>query len=103
VPPGPGYERIALAKATTTIPRIFADSAGNAPAVREYGMEVDMYYIEYRSFNPAIFEMLGVRICGYGPGASDLRAIEDHIGSRTHRSFTAPLRIRSKLTRIRAL
>jgi hypothetical protein len=46
------------------------------------------------SLNPTIFQMLGVRICGYGLGTSDLRAMEDHIDSKDslqlYRTFANP-------------
>jgi hypothetical protein len=65
-----------------------------ARETRKYGVGWTYITQNIGSLNPTIFEMLGVRICGYGLGTSDLRAMEDHIDSRDslllYRTFANP-------------
>ena len=65
-----------------------------ARETRKYGVGWTYITQNIGSLNPTIFDMLGVRICGYGLGTSDLRAIEDHIDSKDslqlYRTFANP-------------
>jgi hypothetical protein len=65
-----------------------------ARETRKYGVGWTYITQNIGSLNPTIFDMLGVRICGYGLGASDLRAMEDHIDSKDslqlYRTFANP-------------
>lgn len=65
-----------------------------ARETRKYGVGWTYITQNIGSLNPTIFEMLGVRICGYGLGTSDLRAMEDHIDSndslQLYRTFANP-------------
>jgi hypothetical protein len=65
-----------------------------ARETRKYGVGWTYITQNIGSLNPTIFEMLGVRICGYGLGSSDLRAMEDHIDSKDslqlYRTFANP-------------
>jgi Helicase HerA, central domain len=65
-----------------------------ARETRKYGVGWTYITQNIGSLNPTIFEMLGVRICGYGLGTSDLRAMEDHIDSKDslqlYRTFANP-------------
>lgn len=65
-----------------------------ARETRKYGVGWTYITQNIGSLNPTIFDMLGVRICGYGLGTSDLRAMEDHIDSKDslqlYRTFANP-------------
>jgi DNA helicase HerA-like ATPase len=65
-----------------------------ARETRKYGVGWTYITQNIGSLNPTIFDMLGVRICGYGLGTSDLRAMEDHIDSKEslqlYRTFANP-------------
>ncbi len=65
-----------------------------ARETRKYGAGWTYITQNIGSLNPTIFDMLSVRICGYGLGTSDLRAIEDHIDSKDslqlYRTFANP-------------
>jgi len=65
-----------------------------ARETRKYGVGWTYITQNIGSLNPTIFDMLGVRICGYGLGTSDLRAMEDHIDSKyslqLYRTFANP-------------
>ena len=68
--------------------------ANCARETRKYGVGWTYITQNIGSLNPTIFSMLGVRICGYGLGASDLHAMEDHIDSKDslqlYRTFANP-------------
>ncbi len=65
-----------------------------ARETRKYGVGWTYITQNIGSLNPTIFDMLSVRICGYGLGTSDLRAMEDHIDSKDslqlYRTFANP-------------
>jgi hypothetical protein len=65
-----------------------------ARETRKYGVGWTYITQNIGSLNPTIFDMLGVRICGYGLGPSDLRAMQDHIDSadslQLYRTFANP-------------
>jgi uncharacterized protein DUF87 len=65
-----------------------------ARETRKYGVGWTYITQNINSLHPAIFDMLGVRVCGYGFGASDLRAMEEHVDSRNsldlYRTFANP-------------
>jgi hypothetical protein len=52
-----------------------------AREIRKYGVGWAYITQNIGSLNLTIFDMLGVRICVYGLGASDLRAMKGHIDS----------------------
>jgi len=53
-----------------------------ARETRKYGVGWAYITQNIRGLNPSIFDMLGVRICGYGLGSSDLRVMADHVDSQ---------------------
>jgi len=65
-----------------------------ARETRKYGVGWTYITQNIASLNPTIFDMLGVRICGYGLGTTDLRAMEDHIDAKDslqlYRTFANP-------------
>jgi len=65
-----------------------------ARETRKYGIGWTYITQNIGGLNPTIFDMLGVRICGFGLGTSDLRAMEDHIDSKDslqlYRTFANP-------------
>jgi hypothetical protein len=65
-----------------------------ARETRKYGVGWTYITLTIGTINHAIFDMLGVRACGYGLGSSDLRAMEEHIDSREsldlYRTFANP-------------
>lgn len=76
------------------IQELTSELADCARETRKYGVGWTYITQNIGSLNPTIFDMLGVRICGYGLGASDLRAMEDHIDSKDslqlYRTFANP-------------
>jgi len=53
-----------------------------ARETRKYGVGWAYITQNIGGLNPSIFDMLGVRICGYGLGSSDLRVMADHVDSK---------------------
>jgi Helicase HerA, central domain len=83
--------RTELPKEIRALTSTLADCARET---RKYGVGWTYITQNIGSLNSTIFDMLGVRICGYGLGASDLRAMEEHVDSKDslqlYRTFANP-------------